>query len=156
MKTADHTNFVSVLSEEKPGMILFYEKSDLAQVKKIKAILEPISQELPLLPLYEYVIDQNEGNEILAEYLDLTKTPVFLFFKNGNFNRYKNKTFTREAILTFIGYTKPYLTEEGRAELERKEAEAKTKKKSPVRKTVKTKVTKTKPKMIKAKPKKST
>lgn len=108
MKTADHTNFVSVLSEEKPVMIFFHYKTEEAQANKIKHELKGIVTELPLLPLYEYIIDDCEENQTLADFIGVTKTPILFFFKNGNFHRFKNKTFTQQSILSFIGHSKPY------------------------------------------------
>lgn len=108
MNTADHTNFISVLSEAKPSMIFFHHKADAAQTAKIKIILKAIEKELPLLPLYEYVVDANEENQILSEYIEVTETPVFIFYKEGNFHRYKDKNFTKKSISAFIGNKKLY------------------------------------------------
>lgn len=108
MKTADHTNFVSVLSEEKPVMIYFHHLADAAQTQKTKIILKAIEKELPLLPLYEYIVDGNEENQLLADFIEVTETPVFIFYKNGNFHRYKDKTFTKKSISEFIGNKKLY------------------------------------------------
>lgn len=110
MQVAKHTNFVSVLSEEKPVLVFFHHKTEAAQSKKIKLVLKSIEKELPLLPLYEYIIDDCEENEILAEFLNISKTPILLFFKNGNFHRYKDKAFNKLAIMQFIGNTKNYVS----------------------------------------------
>lgn len=108
MKIADHTNFVSVLSEEKPVMIYFHHRADAAQTQKIKVILKAIEKELPLLPAYEYIVDDSQENQLLADFIEVTDTPVFIFYKNGNFHRYKDKTFTGKSISQFIGNKKLY------------------------------------------------
>jgi hypothetical protein len=108
MKTADHTNFVTVLSEEKPAMIFFYYKAEESQANKIKQDIDSICLDLPLLPAYEYVIDDSAENHTLAEFVGVTKTPIIVFFKAGNFHRFKNKKFTKASIVEFIGHSKPY------------------------------------------------
>ena len=117
MNTADHTNFVSVLSEEKPVMVFFHRLSDATYAKKIKIELDSISKELPLLPLYEFVIDDNTENENLSEHIGVAKTPILIFFKHGNFHRFKIKGFTKPSILEFIGHKKPYKLPETSKEL---------------------------------------
>lgn len=112
MKQADHTNFISVLSEEKPVMVYFHHRADAAQTEKIKAILKPIEKELPLLAVYEYVVDSCEENEVLAEYIEVTETPVIIFYKNGNFHRYKDRIFNKKSISSFIGNKNIYIEQE--------------------------------------------
>lgn len=108
MKIADSRNFVSVLSEEKPPMVFFHYKAEAAQAKKIALTLNTIAKDLTNLPLYEYIIDQSEENQVLADYLDLNATPILLFFKEGQFHRYKDKNFTKKSILQFIGNNRLY------------------------------------------------
>jgi hypothetical protein len=61
---------------------------------------------------YEYIIDENQDNQILAEYLEVDFTPVLIFYKNGNFNRYKDKYFSKKTLSLFLGSKKNYaLTE---------------------------------------------
>jgi hypothetical protein len=103
MNKASYENFVSVLSEKKPAMVFFHHKADAAQTQKIKTILKGIEKELPLLPAYEYVVDASEGNQYLAELLGVSNTPILIFYKEGNFHRYKDKTFTKKSIAQFIG-----------------------------------------------------
>jgi hypothetical protein len=103
MNKASYENFVSVLSEKKPSMVFFHHKADAAQTQKIKTILKGIEKELPLLPAYEYVVDASEGNQYLAELLGVSNTPILIFYKEGNFHRYKDKTFTKKSIAQFIG-----------------------------------------------------
>jgi hypothetical protein len=112
MKKADHTNFVSVLSEAKPVLIYFHHKADAAQTQKIKAILKSVEKELPLLPLYDYTVDATDENQLLADFIEVTETPVFIFYKNGNFHRYKDKIFTKKSISQFIGNKNLYTEKE--------------------------------------------
>jgi hypothetical protein len=109
MNKAGYENFVSVLSEKKPVMVFFHHKADAAQTQKIKTLLKGIEKELPLLPAYEYVVDLNEGNQVLAEYLGLSNTPIIIFYKEGSFHRYKDKTFTKKSIMQFIGNKNLYV-----------------------------------------------
>lgn len=103
MEQASYKNFVSVLSEDKPVMVFFHHKAEASQTQKIKDILKKIKKEMPLLPLYEYVVDENEQNQLLCDYIEVDQTPVLIFFKNGCFHRYKAKGFTEKSILQFIG-----------------------------------------------------
>lgn len=116
MKKADHTNFVSVLSEAKPVLIFFHHRADAAASQKIKTVFKTVEKELPLLPLYEYVVDQNEENQILAEYIEVTETPVCIFYKGGNFHRYKDKLFNKKSIMSFIGNKNIYIEKEAQGE----------------------------------------
>ena len=108
MKIANHLNFVSIMSEEKPPMVFFHYKDETKESKKIKTTLALIQKELPLLSIYEFIIDENINNEIIADYMDLNKTPIVLFFKNGGFHRYKDKNFTKPSLMHFIGNKKLY------------------------------------------------
>lgn len=112
MDKVDHSNFITVLSEEKPVMIFFHHKADAAQTQKIKIVLKSVEKDLPLLPLYEYIIDQNDENQILAEYIEVIDTPVFIFYKGGNFHRfhiYKPNKFNKKVIMQFIGNKNLYI-----------------------------------------------
>lgn len=133
MQEANSKNFIHLLTNEKPIMIFFHYKDETKEVDKIKSVLNELEKDFPLLPSYEYVIDANEDNKILAEHLEVDKTPVLTFYKNGSFNRYKDKLFTKKAIALFIGskklYGKPQTTEDS------EEIESIEKKKSPVKKT---------------------
>ena len=67
MKTATSQDFISILSTEKPSMVLFrYKKEEPVFIK----ILNDLLKEYPLLESYEYIIDENEDNQILSEYLE--------------------------------------------------------------------------------------
>ena len=112
MQVANTTNIVSVMSEEKPAMILFYSKEQEAEAKKIKTTVALIEKSLPLLNTYEFITDENSQNSIFTEYLELKKMPVLVFFKDGSFHRYKDKIFTRPSITHFIGSSKLYKPQE--------------------------------------------
>jgi hypothetical protein len=108
MKNAGHTNFIGILSEDKPVMIFFHYKEDESKTNKIKNILKDIEKDLPLLNIYDYLIDLDEANQTLANHLDVSATPLLVFFKEGSFHRYKDKLFTKPSILQFIGNKKIY------------------------------------------------
>lgn len=105
MKTATSQDFISILSTEKPSMVLFrYKKEEPVFIK----ILNDLLKEYPLLESYEYIIDENEDNQILSEYLEIETTPVLIFYKNGNFHRYKDKHFSKKTLSLFLGSKKIY------------------------------------------------
>lgn len=105
MKPATSKDFISILSEEKPPMILFrYKKEKPTFVK----ILDELLKDYPLLNAYEYIIDENEDNRVLAEHLEVETTPVLVFYKNGSFNRYKDKNFSKKTLTLFLGSKKNY------------------------------------------------
>lgn len=147
MLTADHTNFVSVLSEEKPVMVFFHELKTPANTTKIRDTLKEIKKVLPLLPLYEFVIDQDENNLALAEYLEFANLPVLIFYKGGNFHRFKPNNFTKKSILSFIGNRKPYEEKTENVDCEdmqetSEDMQKSTNKKVAVKKSAKNKTTK--------------
>lgn len=107
MEKATSKNFISILAEDKPPLILFRYTED-EQSDKIKETLKELHSDFPLLNTYEYIIDENDDNEILAENLGIAKTPLLVFYKNSCFNRYKDKLFTKKALATFIGSKKTY------------------------------------------------
>lgn len=108
MQVANTLNIVSVISEDKPAMILFYNQEQEAEAKKIKTTIAQIEKSLPLLNTYEFITDMDTQNAFFAEQLELKKTPVLVFFKDGSFHRYKDKVFTRPSITHFIGSSKLY------------------------------------------------
>lgn len=119
MKPSNSKNFVSMLSEELPVVCFFHKKSDDVQIKKIKEILLKVEKQLPLLPLYEFVTDENPDNERLSEVMEIASNPVIIIYKDGCFNRYKDKKFTELEITQFIGGKKIYMPkEEKKIELE--------------------------------------
>jgi hypothetical protein len=107
MEKATSKDFISILAEDKPPLILFRYAED-EQAEKIKETLKEVQSDFPLLNTYEYIIDDNDDNEILAEHLGIVKTPLLVFYKNSCFNRYKDKMFTKKALTTFIGSKKTY------------------------------------------------
>lgn len=110
MKKATSKDFIGIIAEEKPPLFLFRYKKD-PHSDKIAMLLEELSPEFPLLNIYEYIIDENKDNELLAEHLELDKTPLLVFYKNSCFNRYKDKNFNKKALSLFLGskriYAKP-------------------------------------------------
>lgn len=105
LKQASSKNFVSILSEEKPPLVLFrYKEEELPFLKLLTDLLKGY----PLMNAYEYIIDDTEDNKILAEYLEVDFTPVLIFYKNGNFNRYKDKYFSKKTLSLFLGSKKLY------------------------------------------------
>lgn len=111
MQIANTSNFVSIISEEKPAMIFFHTSENESENKKIKTAISLVEKELPLLNVYEYHIDENDDNEFLADMLDFKKVPVLVFFKDGSLHRYKNKLFTKASITHFVGGGKTYKSE---------------------------------------------
>lgn len=107
MQKATRKDFISILAEDKPSLILFrYKDDELAD--KIIQTLKEVRSDFPLLKPYEYIIDESDDNSILAENLGIVKTPLLVFYKNSCFNRYKDKIFTKKALTTFIGSKKTY------------------------------------------------
>lgn len=105
MKPANSKDFISILSEEKPPLVLFRYKEEKPTFTKL---LDDLLKEYPLMNAYEYVIDDNKDNQILAEHLEVEITPVLVFYKNGSFNRYKDKNFTKKTLSLFLGSKKTY------------------------------------------------
>ena len=112
MLRADCKNFVSVISDEKPVLIFFRHLAQEAVTKKIETILLKIKKELPLLPLYDFIIDDNEENQVLCDFLEVNNAPVLVFYKDGCFSRYKSKMFNDKAIKEFIGGKSTYSAKE--------------------------------------------
>lgn len=112
MKEANSKNFISMLSEDKPVMCFFHYKAEESQVKKIKEIVKAIEKKLPLLPAYEYIIDENPENQLLCDVMEVSSTPVLIFYKDGCFSRYKDKQFSEASIMQFIGNKKQYMPAE--------------------------------------------
>jgi len=112
MKEANSKNFISMLSEDKPVMCFFHYKAEESQVKKIKEIVTSIQKKLPLLPAYEYIIDENPENQLLCDVMEVSSTPVLIFYKNGCFNRYKDKQFSEASVMQFVGSKKQYMLDE--------------------------------------------
>lgn len=105
MKSATCKDFISIISEEKPPLVLFRYKNEKPEFMKI---LKDLLKGYPLLNSYEYIIDESEDNQILAEHLEVETTPVLVFYKNGNFNRYKDKHFSKKTLSLFLGSKKNY------------------------------------------------
>lgn len=106
MEKINSFDFIGVLSNTLPSVVLFSLKDD--KLNKLKKDLDSIKSNLTKLPLYEMIIDENEKNEELAEYLGIEQTPFLAVFKDGSFNRYKDKNFTLTTIKKFIGGQKIY------------------------------------------------
>lgn len=107
MQKATSKDFLGILAEEKPPLIIFrYAEDDLAD--KVKATLKELKKDFPMLCSFEYIIDESPENEELANHLEILKTPLLVFYKNSCFNRYKDKAFTKKALSTFIGSKKTY------------------------------------------------
>ena len=107
MEKATSKDFIGILAEDKPPLILFRYTED-EQADKIAEVLKELQSDFPLLNSYEYIIDESDDNETLAEHLGIVKTPLLVFYKNSCFNRYKDKIFTKKALTTFIGSKKTY------------------------------------------------
>lgn len=105
MKKAGSQDFISILSEEKPPLILFRYKEETPQFSKL---LKDLLKDYPLMNAYEYIIDENEKNQMLAEHLQFVVTPILVFYKNGSFNRYKDKNFSKKNLTLFLGSKKTY------------------------------------------------
>lgn len=105
MKSATSKDFIGIISEEKPPLVLFRYKNEKPLFMKI---LKDLLKGYPLLNSYEYIIDESEDNTILAEHLEIETTPVLVFYKNGNFNRYKDKNFSKKTLSIFLGSKKNY------------------------------------------------
>lgn len=105
MKRATSKDFISIISEEKPPLILFRYNNEKPTFMKL---LTDLLKGYPLLNSYEYIIDESKDNQILAEHLEIETTPVLMFYKNGNFNRYKDKHFSKNTLSIFLGSKKTY------------------------------------------------
>lgn len=105
MLHASSKNFVSILSEDKPPLVLFRYKEDKPNFLKL---LNDLTKDYPLMNIYEYIIDETQDNETLANNLEVNTTPVLIFYKNGNFNRYKDKNFSKKTLSLFLGSKKNY------------------------------------------------
>ncbi len=115
MLKSNHKNFISMLSEEKPVVCFYHVKEEDEQIKKIKETLAKVKKELPLLPLYEFIRDETEQDEHLCNVMEVTPYPVIIVYKNGCFNRYKDKNFTEKELLKFIGNKTLYSSIEEKA-----------------------------------------
>jgi len=109
MEKATSKNFVSILSEEKPPLVLFRYKDEKPTFLKL---LNELLKDYPLMNFYEYIIDESEDNEILANHMEVDTTPVLIFYKDGCFNRYKDKNFTKKTLSLFLGSKKNYQLQE--------------------------------------------
>lgn len=105
MEKATSKNFVSILSEEKPPLVLFRYKDEKPTFIKI---LNELLKDYPLMNVYEYIIDETEDNQILAENMEVDVTPILIFYKDGCFNRYKDKNFSKKTLSLFLGSKKNY------------------------------------------------
>lgn len=108
MKIANSKDFIGIICEDKPAMIFFHYKDEENDAKKIKAVLKELHKDFPLLSSYEYIIDDNDDNLLLAQHLDVSKTPILVFYKDGCFNRYKDKYFNKKTLGVFIGSKRLY------------------------------------------------
>lgn len=118
MKKATSKDFVSILSEDKPPLVLFrYKEEEPTFIK----ILNDLLKEYPLMNAYEYIIDETTDNQILADHLEISFTPVIIFYKDGNFNRYKDKKFSKKTLSFFLGSKKNYALPEKEGKAEKKE-----------------------------------
>ena len=101
-------DFIYVLTNEKPIIMFCHYKAEASESKKIKSLLEQIKKDLPLLPLYEFIVDENDKNLELAENIGILKTPILLCYKDGSLSRYKDTNFTKNDVLKFIGNSNIY------------------------------------------------
>lgn len=101
-------DFIYALSNEKPIIMFCHYKAEASESKKIKLVLEAIKKDLPLLPVYEFIVDENEANIELAENVGITKTPILLCYKDGSLSRYKDNNFSKSDVLKFIGNSNIY------------------------------------------------
>lgn len=113
MIKVDASNFVSVISGDKPVLIFFHHKAQEAITKKINTNLLKIKKNLPLLPLYEFIVDETEENIILCDFVEINNAPVLIFYKDGCFSRYKAKDFSEKSLIEFIGNKKLYAVKDG-------------------------------------------
>lgn len=101
-------DFIFALSNEKPIIMFCHYKAEASESKKIKNVLEQIKKDLPLLPLYEFIVDENDKNIELAENVGISKTPILLCYKDGSLSRYKDNNFSKNDVLKFIGNSNIY------------------------------------------------
>lgn len=101
-------DFIFALSNEKPIIMFCHYKAEASESKKIKNVLEQIKKDLPLLPLYEFIVDENDKNIELAENVGISKTPILLCYKDGSLSRYKDNNFSKTDVLKFIGNSNIY------------------------------------------------
>lgn len=110
-QTVEHItskDFIYVLTNEKPIIMFCHYKAEASESKKIKLVLEAIKKDLPLLPVYEFIVDETDANLELAENVGILKTPILLCYKNGSLSRYKDGNFSKNDILKFIGNSNIY------------------------------------------------
>lgn len=118
MELSNSKSFISMISQEKPVICFFHNQEKNEEVTKIKNILGNIKKKLPLLPLYEFIRDENEDNEYLCDVMEIATYPILVMYKNGCFNRYKSKNFTEKEILKFIGNKKLYVEQKTEEKIE--------------------------------------
>ncbi|NCQ52259.1 hypothetical protein GW796_10310 [archaeon] len=111
MKVSGSKNFIGMLSEDKPLLCFFHNKKEDKNIQKIKDILIKVKKELPLLPLYEYVVDDSDENQQLCDIVEINVLPILIVYKDGCFSRYKDKKFTEAEILKFVGNKRQYVSE---------------------------------------------
>ncbi len=112
MLTVNAKSFISMLSEEKPVVCFYHSKEEDENILKIKDVLKNIKKELTLLPLYEFIRDEDEENEYLCDVMEIAKYPILVMYKDGCFNRYKAKEFSEKEILKFLGNKTIYMPKE--------------------------------------------
>lgn len=103
IKETNSTQFISdVLNNELPSLVLFFHDEKIEEMVKIKKSLEPLLKKRPLLKVFELNLDKEE-NQAFADALGIDKTPYLAFYKEWNFNRYKNTKFSPKELEKFLG-----------------------------------------------------
>lgn len=105
---AQRTDFIDIISKNENAIFLFHSKEDKSSpaVKKIKTQLKEIAGESKDINIHLFVTDEDEATKEFSQVLELEGVPTMVVYKNGCFNRYKNKEFTTASIKKFIGSSK--------------------------------------------------
>lgn len=102
---AQRTDFIDILAKNENAIFFFHSKEDKSTptVKKIKTQLKEIAGESKDINVHLFVTDEDEATKQFSQVLELEGMPTMVIYKNGCFNRYKNKEFTAASIKKFIG-----------------------------------------------------
>ncbi|MEG1313959.1 MAG: hypothetical protein RSD40_06550 [Bacilli bacterium] len=101
---ATHNDFIEILAKNEQAVFFFYslEDKNSVTVKKTNTELKKIAQETET-NIHLFITDKDDKTKLFSEFLELDSIPTIVVYKNGTFNRYKNKDFGAASIKKFIG-----------------------------------------------------
>lgn len=101
---AQRIDFIEILAKNEQAVFFFYSTEDKnsVTVKKTNTQLKKIAEETNT-NIHLFVTDTDEQTKEFSRILELDSIPTMVVYKNGSFNRYKNKDFGNASIKKFIG-----------------------------------------------------